>query len=145
MRIGIVVIAFLVGVIACEPYDAPPTRRVSESTSSQPSECREYIALHSAATLAAEFGKSEMWVLANHKINLWQNGSDANRGRVVGKMHPSSHARLLAKRGSYYKVRSPLDGSVGWVNAVQVDRTVWQDTKTNRVCDNDTKTERTER
>lgn len=35
-------------------------------------ECKEHVVLHSAEYLAKEYGKSEMWVLSNVKINLWE-------------------------------------------------------------------------
>ena len=97
-------------------------------------ECKEHIALVSAAELAAEIGQTEAWVVANHKINLWQKMGSHSRGRVVGKLLPGSHALLLGRNSQGYKVRSPLDKSVGWVSHIQVDRTLWQDTSTRKAC-----------
>jgi len=97
-------------------------------------ECKEHIALVSPAELAREIGRSEAWVIANHKINLWQKMDSSGRGRVVGKMLPGSHALILGRNPQGYKVRSPLDKSVGWVGKIQVKRTLWQDTNTREAC-----------
>ena len=97
-------------------------------------ECKEHIALVSPAELAAEFGQTVAWVIANHKINLWQKMESSGRGRVVGKMLPGSHALLLGRNSQGYKVKSPLDKSVGWVSRIQVKRTLWQDTSTRKAC-----------
>ena len=96
-------------------------------------ECKEHIELHGGAYWAKELGKPEMWVLANHHINLWQNPSP-NKGKAVGKMRVGSRASIIESRLEDYRVKSPLDGSVGWVGKIQVSRTLWQDTETFRTC-----------
>jgi len=97
-------------------------------------ECKEHIELVSAKEVGAEMGKSEMWVLQNFKVNLWLKPTSQGKGRVVGKLLPGSRAVILERGSQDYKVRSPLDGSVGWVNKIQVKRTLKQDTATREPC-----------
>ena len=49
-------------------------------------------------------------------------------------MYPGSRALLLNKGKDDYKVKSPLDKSIGWVNKMQVKKTLWQDTETREAC-----------
>ena len=74
-----------------------------------------------------------MWILANHRIRLWQNPSPS-KGRPVGEMIPGSRAVILEERGDDYRVRSPLDGSEGWIGKVQVAGTRFQDIQTRETC-----------
>ena len=97
-------------------------------------ECKRYIELHSAKHTAREYGKSEAWVIRNHKVNLWAKTSPEGKFPLAGKMRPGSRAIILDERGDDYKVRSPLDSSIGWVNRVQVSRTLMQDTETFKPC-----------
>lgn len=119
-------------------------------------ECKEHIELHSATHTANEFGdgRSEMYVLQNYKINLWPHHPPYNWGpefMVAGKMIPGSRAIIFEKYYDKnklgfdvsYKVQSPFDNSIGWVNKVQVARTLFLNTKTNEACIPDTVKEET--
>jgi hypothetical protein len=86
-----------------------------------------------ASEVAAEIGKSEMWVLRDYRIRLWQNGS-SSRGSSVGSMIPGSNAEILEEKSGYYKVKSPLDGSIGWISSMQVAGTRLQNRETRAVC-----------
>lgn len=86
--------------------------------------CKKHIELHSAAYLSKEYGKNEMWVLNNAKINLWEKPSHKGKGRKVGQMLPGSRAVILESSADDYKVKSPLDKSVRWINKVQVKKIV---------------------
>jgi hypothetical protein len=97
------------------------------------SDCKRHIELHGGKWWASELGKSETWVVANHRINLWQNPSPT-KGRKVGEMRVGSRAVIIEEGADDYKVRSPLDGTVGWVGRVQVARALWQDAKTFKPC-----------
>ena len=97
--------------------------------------CAEHIELHSAASVARERGRSEAWVLANHKTTVWAKTTPNGKFPSVGEMRPGSRAVIIEVRGEDYKIRSPLDGSVGWVNEVQVARTLRQTTNTFRPCE----------
>ena len=72
-------------------------------------------------------------VQANHRINLWQ-GYASDRGRKVGEMLVHSRGIILDENSDAYKVKSPLDQSVGWVSKEQVARTLRQDVQTRRPC-----------
>jgi hypothetical protein len=97
-------------------------------------ECKEHIELHSADYLAKEYGKSEMWVLNNVKINLWEKPTHLGKGRKVGQMLPGSRALILETSEEDYRVKSPLDKSIGWINKIQVKKTLFQDTVTRKSC-----------
>lgn len=97
-------------------------------------ECKEHIELLSAAALAKEYGRSEMWIVQNVKIKLWSKQTRQGKGKVVGKMRPGSRALLLKKGKDDYQIKSPLDKSIGWVNKIQVKKTLWQDTETREAC-----------
>ena len=84
-------------------------------------DCKEHIELHSAADLAKEYGQTEMWILQNVKINF-------------GKMYPGSRALIIEEGDQDYKVKSPLDKSVGWISKIQVKLTLWQDVDTREPC-----------
>lgn len=96
--------------------------------------CRQYIELHPAARVAQEMNTTESWVVANHKINVWQKTTAQGRFPAVGKLRPGSRALLMETSGPDFKIQSPLDGSVGWVNQVQVRTILMQDDKTSEPC-----------
>jgi len=98
-------------------------------------ECQKVIELHSAAKLGEAYGKSEKWVYASgKKINLWEKPSHLGKGRKVGEMYPGSRAKIIKEVGNDYKVISPLDKSVGWINKMQVNKTSYQDSQTHKSC-----------
>jgi hypothetical protein len=97
-------------------------------------ECKEHIELYSASYLAKEYGQSEMWVLNNVKINLWEKPTHLGKGKKVGQCLPGSRALIIESSGEDYKVKSPFDKSVGWINKVQVLKTLYQDTATREAC-----------
>ena len=107
----------------------------TEQTAPQESgnSCEKHIELHGGKFWAKELGKSEMWVLANHRINLRQNPRPGKL-RKVGEMRVGSHALILEERAEEYRVKSPLDASVGWVSKIQVAHTLYQRVKTFEPC-----------
>lgn len=96
--------------------------------------CQEHIELLPAEAVANELGRTVVWVLANHRINLWETTTAAGKGRKVGEMIPGSRALILRRSGADYYVRSPLDGTEGYVSDIQVRRTVWQDVGARTTC-----------
>lgn len=101
----------------------------------QSKNCKEFIVLHSATRLAQEYGESVKWIYATgKKIYLWQKPRHKGKGIKVGEMGVGSHARIVSRSGDDYEVISPLDKSIGWVNEMQVERTQYQDTNTNKKC-----------
>jgi len=97
-------------------------------------DCVEFIALVSAKDLATEFGWTESYVLNNHRINVWGKTTANGKFPKVGEMHPGSNALILERSGDDYKILSPLDNSIGWVNEVQVNRTHYQNPTTFKEC-----------
>ena len=97
-------------------------------------DCEKYIELHSAKYMGKEYGQSEMWVLSNVKINLWEKETPKGKGKKVGSMIPGSRALIIEEGADDYKVKSPLDGSIGWINKMQVSRTLYQDKETRKPC-----------
>jgi len=103
------------------------------SASDGADDCGRHVELHSGAHVAKELGRSEVWVVANYRIKLWQNPSPS-KGKPVGEMRVGSRAVILEEAAADYKVASPLDKSTGWVGKVQVARTLYQDRQTFKPC-----------
>jgi TM2 domain-containing membrane protein YozV len=99
--------------------------------------CQPHIETHGAAFWAKELGRSETWVLQNHKINLWE-GDGPQRGKIVGSLIPGSRAVVLAESVTAYRVRSPQDQSVGLISKDHVARTLHQDVDSRQPCDRST-------
>ena len=89
-------------------------------------DCAEFIELHSATYLSKETGLSEMYLLGNYHINLWQKPTSKGKGKTVGKLRVGARALILDRDGSDYKVVSGLDDSIGWVSSIQVSKTLNQ-------------------
>lgn len=100
----------------------------------QDGSCERHIELLSAAEIAAEMGVTEAHIVRNYRVNIWQRPTPEGKGRKVGEMRPGSRAVILKEATDDYRVRSPLDQSEGWVNRVQVKRTLYQDTETREPC-----------
>lgn len=96
-------------------------------------ECKIHIQLHSAKFLALAYGKSPKWVSENVKFDLWEKPED--KGRVVGKILPGSRALILESTTEDFKVKSPLDGSIGWINKIHVSILLKIDTETGKECE----------
>jgi hypothetical protein len=125
----VAVFAFL--VMSCNEGNDPSS---SSSQFDTDERCVPHVVLLSASDVASEFGKSEMWVLSNHRVNLFSKTRNEGKGSAVGEMIPGSHARIIDRRGGDYLVRSPLDGSQGWISPIQVAGEVLQDPDTNELC-----------
>lgn len=99
-------------------------------------DCVEYIELVSAKELAQDhyFGRTERWVVANHRTHLWSKTSINGKGKVVGELLSGSRGIIIDRSGGDYKIQSPLDKSIGWVNNIQVKRTLYQHPKTFKEC-----------
>jgi hypothetical protein len=93
--------------------------------------CQNHIELKSAAFWAKELGQSETAVLASHRISLWDS---PEQSRIVGKMIPGSRAIVIESNADAFRVKSPLDQSVGWVKSLQIERTLRQDATTRTPC-----------
>ena len=120
-------------MIAEAPPEAAAPEAAPEVAPPPESDCRLHIEVHGSALWATELGQTEMWVLANHRINLWASQSPT-KGQKVGELRVGSRAVVLAEAEEDYQVRSPLDDSVGWINKMQVARTLHQNVKTFEAC-----------
>lgn len=109
----------------------PPEPTHQTTPAAGPTGCQPHIELKSAAFWAKELGRTEVQVLRDHRINLW---STPGKAAVVGKMLPGSRAVVLDHSADNYKVQSPLDQSIGWISAIQVERTINQDAETRQPC-----------
>ena len=97
-------------------------------------DCVEFIQLLSIKQVAKEYDATEMWVVQNYKVNVWEKTSARGKGKKVGEMHAGSRALLLERSGDDFKIKSPKDKSVGWVNSIQIDKTLYQNPKTYEEC-----------
>lgn len=139
-----VLILFLlaIGWIVYPFYKTKPQHTISYSTTkhvetfekNNRSICQKVVILHPAAKWAKELGRHETSILASYRINLWSTTTSEGKGRVVGKMIPGSHAKIVNETSEDYKVVSPLDKTIGWINKAQVRGTRYQDSLTREVC-----------
>ena len=111
---------------------APPPLTAGAKQAEQAT-CEKHIELHDAKFWAKELGESEMRVLANHRINLWQNPRPS-KGQKVGEMLVGARALILEEKAEDYRVKSPLDASVGWVSKIQVAHTRYRRVETFEPC-----------
>jgi hypothetical protein len=134
--------SLLIGLVLCcaacsgSQSAPPPSDRQTPAGSPpavQTNDCQRHVEVLNAAAWAKEFGQSEAWVLANHRINLWASSGE-KRGQKTGELLVGSRAVVLDESGDAYRVRSPLDGSTGWVSKIQVARTLYQNVKTRAIC-----------
>lgn len=107
------------------------------AASSVASECREFAELTPAAELAKNLGylgKSEADIVNDFRINLWSKPAIEGKQPQVGQVVPGSRVLIVEKGTDDYKVKSPLDGSVGWIQKEHVKRTAWLGTATLTPC-----------
>lgn len=97
-------------------------------------DCVEYIECLSAKIIAKEYGRTEMWAVANYKVSVWEKTSAKGKGKMVGEMHCGSGALIIDRSGDDYKILSPLDKSIGWVNKIQIEKTLYQNPNTYEKC-----------
>ena len=99
------------------------------------SECVDFVSLVPASEIAKELGKSELWVLSNYMINLWEKPpSEGYRGKKVGEMISGSNARLIEWGKEGYLVISQKDKSRGWISEIQVKKVIKLNPKTFESC-----------
>lgn len=97
-------------------------------------ECQEFIEVHSVSFWANEIGQSEQYVQANFKINTWEKESSQGKGGYVGELLPGSRALIIKEAVDDYKVKSPLDNTIGWISKIQVSHTLYQNINTFEPC-----------
>ena len=97
-------------------------------------DCVEYIECLSAKEVAEEYGRTEDWVSANYKINIWEKTTENGNGGMVGQIRCGSRALIIDRMGDDYKVLSPINKSIGWINRINISKTLYQDPKTLEKC-----------
>ena len=97
-------------------------------------DCVEYIQCLSAKEVAEEYGRTEDWVSANYKINIWEKTTENGKGGMVGEIKFGSRALIIDREGEDYKVLSPINNLIGWVNGIHISKTLYQDPKTLEKC-----------
>ena len=97
-------------------------------------DCVEYIECLSAKEVAEEYGRTEDWVSANYKINIWEKTTENGNGGMVGQITCGSRALIIDRMGDDYKVLSPINKSIGWINRIHISKTLYQDPKTLEKC-----------
>ena len=84
------------------------------------------------------FNKTEIpkgWVTKNWMFNLWEKPSHLGKGLPVGRMKCGATAIIIDKENDDYKILSPYDESIGWINKKQISFTFYQNPKTQKPCD----------
>ena len=84
------------------------------------------------------FDKTEIpkgLVTENWMFNLWEKPSHLGNGLPVGRMKCGATAIIIDKENDDYKILSPYDESIGWINKKQVSFTFYQNPKTRKPCD----------
>ena len=98
-------------------------------------DCAEYL-LSRDKKLA--FNKTEIpkgWVTENWMFNLWEKPSHLGKGLPVGRMKCGATAIIIDKENDDYKILSPYDESIGWINKKQISFTFYQHPKTQKPCE----------
>ena len=98
-------------------------------------DCVEVIRCLSPGDVAREYGRTEQWVVANYMVTVWEKPTHLGKGKKVGDMRCGSRAIILERSVDDYKIISPLDKSVGWVNEVQISGTLFQHPITREPCE----------
>ena len=88
-------------------------------------DCIEYIELLSVKDIAKEYEKTEEWISENHIVYLWKETSEDGKGQMAGYMRVATRATILDEIDEDYKVQSPIGDLIGWVNKIQVSKTIF--------------------
>ena len=97
-------------------------------------DCKRFVKLHSAKKLAKIYEKSALPVFQSHKTNLWEKSTEEGKGELISKMPPKARAILLDETEKDYKIKNPLDESIGWVSKKQAKKTGFRNTETLKRC-----------
>ena len=127
------VLVIIVAIVAFANYMGPSKKK--DFANHMEKDCAEFIVCLSAKKIAKEYGRTEMWAVANYEVNVWEKTSANGKGKNVGKMRCNSRALIIDRSGEDYKILSPLDKSIGWVNKVQIENTIYQNPNTYEDCE----------
>ena len=70
--------------------------------------------------LSTFYNKNEcMNSLRKKKINIWDQPSSFEGARKIGEITPGTITNVLEKYENFYKIISPVNGTVGWIRQKQ--------------------------
>ena len=95
--------------------------------------CQNHVATHDARFMAEQLGISEREVPTRYGVNLWASPPPEGR-RVASQLIPGAQALIVEEQEDAYRVRNPVDQTVGWVGRREVARTVRLDVATLQPC-----------
>jgi hypothetical protein len=82
--------------------------------------------LYPDESLATMYNKNKcMNSLHAKKIIIWDQPSSISGARKIGEISPGTITNVLERYENYYKVRNPLDGTVGWIRQKQAISLPW--------------------
>ena len=145
-KIGIPHVLVLILALALADYLLSPTyqklilvyknfkdRRTLEKLKDQ--DCIEFVLSLDRIVSNEKKAKTKNWVSENWMFNLWDKPTHLGEGLPVGRMKCGATAIIIEKENDDYKILSPYDESIGWINKKQISFTFYQNPKTQKPCD----------
>ena len=145
-KIGIPHVLVLILALALADYLLSPTyqklilvynnfkdRRTLEKLKDQ--DCIEFVLSLDRIVSNEKIAKTKNWVSENWMFNLWDKPTHLGEGLPVGRMKCGATAIIIEKENDDYKIFSPYDESIGWINKKQISFTFYQNPKTQKPCD----------
>ena len=145
-KIGIPHVLVLILALALADYLLSPTyqklilvyknfkdRRTLEKLKDQ--DCIEFVLSLDRIVSNERIAKTKNWVSENWMFNLWDKPTHLGEGLPVGRMKCGATAIIIEKENDDYKILSPYDESIGWINKKQISFTFYQNPKTQKPCD----------
>ena len=145
-KIGIPHVLVLILALALADYLLSPTyqklilvyknfkdRRTLEKLKDQ--DCIEFALSLDRIVFNEKKAKTKNWVSENWMFNIWDKPTHLGEGLPVGRMKCGATAIIIEKENDDYKILSPYDESIGWINKKQISFTFYQNPKTQKPCD----------
>ncbi|HAF75972.1 MAG TPA: hypothetical protein DCG42_01505 [Maribacter sp.] len=145
-KIGIPHVLVLILALALADYLLSPTyqklilvyknfkdRRTLEKLKDQ--DCIEFALSLDRIVSNEKTAKTKNWVSENWMFNIWDKPTHLGEGLPVGRMKCGATAIIIEKENDDYKILSPYDESIGWINKKQISFTFYQNPKTQKPCD----------
>ena len=145
-KIGITHVLVLILALALADYLLSPTyqklilvyknfkdKQALEKLKDQ--DCIEFILSLDRIVSNGKIAKTNNWVSENWMFNLWDKPTHLGEGLPVGRMKCGATAIIIDKEIDDYKILSPYDESIGWMNKKQISFTFYQNPKTQKPCD----------
>ena len=98
--------------------------------------CVKFVALWSSSEIAEQLGKSKKWVFLNYTVDVLKNESHTVNNKNISKLRASSYAEIIDFTDNDFKVKSPIDNKIGWINKSHVKSVVDKNRKTKELCGN---------